>query len=504
MKDKKINRRRFIAATSIGTASAVFPGGYCLSGTSYRGKSKLAITGGKRLRERPFTSWPQSSKRIEDSLVETAKSGCWYRFQSGSKNVHTFEKKFAEFVGTKYCLATGSGTQSLHTALFAVGVEAGDEVLVTPLTYIASPQAIFLNNALPVFVDVDLNTFQMDPHKMEPLINANTKAIEPVHIAGNPCQIDEIMEIAKKHSLKVVEDAAQAHVAELNNKSIGTFGDLACYSFQDSKALPCGEGGAIVGDDKELIDLCYAFHNIGQPGTNSSVKGTIMGPKYRMNEWEGAVLLAQIDNVKGQVDLRNKNATYLTKRLDEIPGIVPQRLCKGVTKGTFYLYGFRYLKEYFNNVPKSKFLKALRAEGVSNTDMYFDRLNKRNFVEHTLNSKAFQLIYSKERLKRYREQNECPVNDKLCEQGVWLWQQFLLGTKKDMDDIADAIAKIYKNRDELANSYTLEGWEILASITITCYCKMTYSRKNTNFRSGTLYYEATYPRINAKSQSRAL
>ncbi|MCK4967145.1 DegT/DnrJ/EryC1/StrS family aminotransferase, partial [bacterium] len=150
--------------------------------------------------------------------------------------------------------------------------------------------------------------------------------------------------------------------------------------------------------------------------------------------------------------IRNRNAAYLSKRLDEIPGIVPQRLSKGVTKGTYYLYGFRYQKEYFNDVPKSKFLKALRAEGVSNSDMYFDRLNTRHFVEHTLNSKAFQLIYSKDRLKRYREQNECPVNDKLCEQGVWLWQQFLLGTKKDMDDIADAIIKIQENKEELAKS----------------------------------------------------
>lgn len=452
MYNKKINRRKFIAAASIGTAAAVFPGGHHLSGMNFRAKGKLAVMGGTRLRKKPFTSWPQSSSKIEESLVNTAKSGNWYRFESGSKNVSTFEKKFAKFVGTKYCLATGSGTQSLHTALYAVGVEAGDEVLVTPQTYIASPQAIFLCNALPVFVDVDIDTFQMDPDKMEPLINENTKAVEPVHIAGMPCQIDKVMEIARKHNLKVVEDACQAPVAVLNNKAIGTFGDLSCYSFQSSKVLPCGEGGAIVGDDKNLMDLCYAFHNIGIPRRNSSVKGSIIGPKYRMNEWEGAVLLSQIDTVKEQVDLRNKNAAYLTKRLDEIPGIVPQRLSKGVTKGTYYLYGFRYQKEYFNDAPKSKFLKALRAEGVSNSDMYFDRLNTKHFVEHTLNSKVFQMIYSKDRLEKYREQNECPVNDKLCEQGVWLWQQFLLGTKKDMDDIADAIIKIQENKEELAKS----------------------------------------------------
>jgi perosamine synthetase len=451
---QKINRRKFISAASVGAAAAVFPKGSYLSGMIFQSNNKLAILGGEPLRKKPFATWPQSSAKIEELLVATAKSGKWYRFENGSKNVSTFEKKFSDLIGTRYCLATGSGTQALHTALYALGVEAQDEVLVTPLTYIASPQAIFLCNALPVFVDVDIDTFQMDPDKMIPLINENTKAVEPVHIAGLPCQIDKIVEIARKHNMKVVEDACQAALAELNNKTVGTYGELGCYSFQSSKVLPCGEGGAIVGDDENLIDLCYAFHNIGIPRRDrvSSVKGSIIGPKYRMNEWEGAVLLAQIDNVKEQVDLRNVNAAYLSKKLDEIPGIIPQRLSKGVTKGTYYLYGFRYQKEYFNSVPKSKFLKALAAEGIPNTDMYFDRLNTQNFVEHTLNSKTFQIIYSKNRLKKYREQNECPVNDKLSEQGIWLSQQMLLGTREDMDNIADAIRKIQENKEELAKS----------------------------------------------------
>lgn len=449
-KQKGINRRRFISTASVGAAAAVFPGGNYISGMIIQSKDKLALLGGEPVRKEPFTSWPRSSSKIEESLVATAKSGNWYRFESGSRNVSTFEKKFAGFIGTKHCLATGSGTQALHTALYATGVEAGDEVLVTPMTFIASVQAIFLCNALPVFVDVNMDTFQMDPGKMEPLINTNTKAVEPVHIAGLPCQIDKIIEISRKHNLKVVEDSCQAALAELNNKTVGTFGELGCYSFQSSKVLACGEGGAIVGDDENLMDLCYAFHNIGMPRSNSSVKDSIIGPKYRMNEWEGAVLLAQMDNVKEQMNLRNENAAYLSERLDKIPGIIPQRLSKGVTKGTYYLYGFRYQREYFNNAPKNIFLKALSAEGIPNTDMYFDRLNTQHFIEHTLNSKAFKIIYPKERLSQYREQNECPVNDKLCGQGVWLWQQMLLGTKKDMDDIAGAIIKIQENKDALA------------------------------------------------------
>jgi perosamine synthetase len=453
-KNTKISRRKFISSASIGAAAAVFPGSDHLSGVIFQPSDRLAIMGGERLRKKPFTSWPQSGPKMEELLVETARSTKWCRMDNGSKTVNTFEKKFAEMTGAKYCLATGSGTQALHTALYAAGVEAGDEVLVSPLTYIASPNAIFLCNALPVFVDVDVDTFQIDPAKMEPLINANTKAVEPVHIAGLPCQIDKVVEVARKHNLKVVEDACQAALASLYGKNAGTFGDLGCFSFQSSKVIACGEGGAIVGDDENLIDLCYAFHNIGLPRRDkvSTVKGNIMGPKYRMNEWEGAVLLAQIDSFKAQVDQRNENAAYLSKRLDEIPGIVPQRLSKGFTKGAYYLYGFRYKKEYFNDVPRNKFLRALSGEGIPNTSMYFDRLNTQNFVEHTLNSKAFKLIYSKERLNRYREQNQCPVNDLLAEQGVWFSQQMLLGTRADMDDIADAIVKIQKNKADLAKS----------------------------------------------------
>jgi len=450
MDKKNITRRKFIAIASAGTASTVAARGINIFGNIDRKASTLAILGGDPIRTKRFPVWPQPNKQIEESLVTTFRSGKWHRFESGAKMVSTFEKKFAELIGTKRCLATGAGTQALHTALYSVGVGAGDEVLVTPCTYISSPQAILLCNALPVFVDVDLDTFQMDPDKMEPLINENTKAIEPVYIAGLPCQMDKIMNIAKKHSLKVVEDACQAHIAEFNGRKCGTFGELGCFSFQSSKVLPCGEGGAVVGNDDELMDRCYAFHNIGQPANKSSIKGSIIGPKYRMTEFEAAVLLPQFDTLEEQVNLRNKNAAYLTNRLNEIPGIIPQKLCKGVNRGTYYLYGFRYKKEYFSDIPRNTFLKALRAEGISNTTMYFDRLNKQHFIEHTLNSKAYQKIYSKERLRRYLEENNCPNNDQLSEEGVWLWQWFLIGTKEDMDDIANAIIKIYENKDKLA------------------------------------------------------
>ena len=373
-------------------------------------------------------------------------AGHWAQKGTDRDRWGEFEKRFAKMVGARHCLATGSCTQALHTALHAVGVEAGDEVLVAPCTYLASIQAVLLCNALPVFVDVDIDTFQMDPDQIEPLVNENTRVVEPVHIGGIPCRMDRLMEAAKKNNLKVVEDAAQAHLAEFKGKKCGTFGDLGCFSFQTSKVMCCGEGGAIVGDDGELMEKCYTYHNLGMSSDRGSVA---VGTKYRMHEFEAAVLNPQLATLAEQTKTRNENARYLADRLEEIPGIVPQKLHEGVTQAAYYIYGFRYQKEHFDDAPKDKFLRALRGEGLRFTTMYFDELNKQPFIENTLNSRTFQKIYSKQRLRQYREQNHCPHNDQLAEEGVWLPQYAFLGDRKLMDQIADAMAKIHENRDQL-------------------------------------------------------
>jgi perosamine synthetase len=259
--------------------------------------------------------------------------------------------------------------------------------------------------------------------------------------------MEALMSVAKKHELKVVEDAAQAHLAEVNGKKCGTYGDLGCFSFQSSKAIACGEGGAIVSEDEDLVEKCYTFHNIGM---STSHESAAIGTKYRMNELEAAVLNPQLATLAEQTRTRNANAVYLAGRLREIPGIAPQELHKGVTQAAYYIYGFRYQKEHFNDASKDKFLRALRAEGVRFTTMYFDRLNTQPFIENTLNSRTFQRCFSKQRLKRYLEQNHCPRNDQLSEEGVWLPQYAFLGDRKLMDDIADAIAKIQANKDQLA------------------------------------------------------
>jgi len=450
MSVKNFSRRGFLkkasAATAVAAAGAA--SGYGVVGST---AEKLAALGGTPVRSKPFTPWPPADAEIERSLVATFRSRRWGRMlrgpMEGQGRVVEFERRFAELIGAKYCLATGSCTQALHTALHAVGVSAGDEVLVAPCTFIASVQAILMCGALPVFVDVDLDTFQMDPQKIEPLVNENTRAVEPVHIAGLPCDMKRIMAVADRKGLKVVEDAAQAHLAEVDGQRCGTFGALGCFSFQTSKVIACGEGGAVVSDDLDLLQKCYTFHNMGLAAVPG---GGGIGTKYRMNELEAAVLLPQLSTAPGQIETRNRNARHLARRLAEIPGIVPQKLYPGVTRGAYYLYGFRYLKEHFNDAPRDLFLRALRAEGVRFTTMYFDQLNEQPFLENALNSPTFRKIFSRKRLQDYRERNHCPVNDRLSAQGVWLPQYVFLGDRRDMDDIAEAIAKIQRNCDQLA------------------------------------------------------
>lgn len=451
MSTQNVSRRKFLKDASAGTVAAVAAGTMTAYGSAAPKTGALAALGGSPVRTKPFASWPPVTAEMEQSLLAAFRSGKWGRTLQGPMEgaglVVEFEKRFAEMIGAAHCLATGSCTQSLHTSLHAIGIGAGDEVLVPPCTYIASIQAVLMCGALPVFVDVDLDTFQMDPEKIEPLVNGATRAVEPVHIGGLPCSMEKIMALAKKHGLKVVEDAAQAHLAEFKGKKCGTFGDLGCFSFQSSKVLACAEGGAIVGNDEALIERCYTFHNLGlSPKGKSAAAGT----KYRMHELEAAILLPQLATLPEQTQTRNDNAAYLAHRLAEIPGIVPQKLHEGATKAAYYIYGFRYQKEHFNDAPKEKFLRALRSERIPFTTMYFDELNKQPFLEDTLNSPTFQKIFSQERLKRYREENRCPVNDRLSAEGVWLPQYVFLGDKKDMDDIANAVAKIHEHKEQLA------------------------------------------------------
>jgi len=453
MKKNNLTRRQFLGSASAGAVAAVASGAVPTLGNVSKKAQKLAILGGQPVRTKPFPSWPIIDETDEKSVLSALRSGIWSR----GKMVATIEKRFAELVGAKYCLITGSGTQALNTALHVLGITGGDEVLVTPYTFVATVDAILLEDALPVFADIDPETFQINPDKLEEKITENTKAVLPVHINGGVVNMDKINSIAKKYDLKVVEDACQAILAEWRGKKVGTLGDLGCFSFQTTKNLTCGEGGAILGEDEKVIDRCYSFHNFGRPKGKYMARDKgghpILGTKYRISTIHAAILNAQMERVEEQTKKRSENADYLTSRIKEIPGIIPRKDYKETTRTAYYKYALRYKKEYFNGIPREKFFSAMRAEGIPCSwglgVLEGLPINREGLIEKTLNSKNFKKIYSKERLNKYREQNQCPESDRLCKEVMGFSGEFFIGTKKDMDDIADAVLKIYENRDKL-------------------------------------------------------
>jgi perosamine synthetase len=450
MKNNKISRRKFL--TSVSTAALVGTLAsnkiYAFDIMKHSTTNKLAILGGTSVRaNKIWPSWPYVDEKVVEAVDKTARSGIWCRIDPGNHNVTSFEKAYAQLMGTKYCVSTGSGTQALHTSVEALGIGPGDEIITTPYTDMGTIASILAARALPVLADIDRESFQFDPDDVERRINENTKAITAVHMMGQPCNMDRIMEIANKYHLYVIEDACQAHLASFRGKKVGTIGNLGCFSHQTSKVLSCGEGGSIIGNDEELMDRCFTVMN---HGTNRHGHSVTIGPKYRMNEFQAAILLAEMEKAVSQWKLRNENAVYLTSRLKECPGVVPQKLYEGTDSGSYYLYTMGYRKEYFNNVSREVFMRALGAEGVGISPYLSNGLHREPWVDHIIGLKVYQKMYSAERLKRYKEEMTCPVCDRVCNEMLMLWSSGpLLGTKSDMDDIANAIMKLYENRDQL-------------------------------------------------------
>lgn len=449
MKEHDLTRRQFIAAASASSLAAVASTTLPAYGGVTRKAGKLAILGGDPIRKnKAWPSWPHIDDQIVDAVVKTTKSGIWCRIQSASGTVPTFEKEFSKLMGTKFCVATGSGTQALHTCVEALGIGAGDEVITSPYTDPGTIAAILSARALPVLADLDPASYQLDPDDVEKRMTENTRAIMPVHMMGQPCHLERIMAIAQKHNLAVIEDAAQAHLSEYQGKKLGTIAPLGCFSFQSSKTIACGEGGAILGNDEELMDKCYTVHN---HGTSRRGRTEVIGPKYRMNEFEAAVLLAQLAGAQERFRRRNENAAHLTSRLKGCPGIVPQKLYEGTASGSFYIYAMSYKKQHFNNVDRSRFLKAVAAEGVSLSPYIEQGLHREPWVDHIVKTPAYQKTFSARRLRQFREEMSCPNCDRVCEEMAMIWASGpLLGTRADMDDIADAILKVYENRDKLS------------------------------------------------------
>ena len=272
--------------------------------------------------------------------------------------------------------------------------------------------------------------------------------------------MDRINALARKHNLKVIEDACEAHGGEWKGGKVGTLGDLGCFSFQTGKSLTCGEGGAILGHDEQLMDRCYSFHNLGRSkGSVAPRHGEsypILGTKCRMAEYQASILITQMETFEAECRRRSENAAYLTEKLEQIPGIIPRKDYAGVTRTAFYYYGFRYKKDQFDGLSRAKFIAAMNAEGVhANAGLGVisgKPMNKEGCLEDAFRSKAYQMIYPQEKLANYRRKTNAPPATCLSKRPWASTRRMLLGPRQDMDDIANAVAKIYENRRRLGSA----------------------------------------------------
>ena len=404
----------------------------------------LALLGGRPVRTIPFPAWPIFGRPEEERLLRTLRGGRWGKLDG--PEVAEFEARFAAMHGCRHGIGVVNGTVSLRIALMAAGVGAEDEVIVPPYTFFSTASAVVEANAVPVFADIDPDTFNLDPAAVEAAITPWTKAIIPVHFAGQVADMDALLAMARKHDLAVIEDAAHAHGAAWRGRPAGSLGHMASFSFQSSKNLTAGEGGILTTNDDALADACRSIHNCGRVGGGVWYEHHVVSGNYRLGEFQGAVLNCQLDRLDEQTKNRDANGRYLAARLAALPGLYPQARPADCTRHSQHLFMLRLVAGEFG-APRDAVLAALEAEGIPCSPGYGFPLPRQPMFR----DKAFGPYLQNARGRLDYDNVKCPNSDRVCRECVWLGQEMMLGGREDMDDIAAAFEKVYEHRRALAD-----------------------------------------------------
>jgi dTDP-4-amino-4,6-dideoxygalactose transaminase len=364
--------------------------------------------------------------------------------------------RFAALCGAKYGVCTSSGTTALQTAFEAAGIGYGDEVIVPAMTWIATASAVLATNGVPVFADTSARNFCLDPAAAEAAITPRTKAIVPVHIFGTTADMDAIDDVARRHNLRVIEDASHSHGSQWRRPDgsvhgTGAIGDAGCFSLQASKSLSAGEGGFILTDDEDFADRCWSMKNVGRPRKQG--EPFRLGFNFRMGEAAAATVLAGLESLEDELAIRERNGLTLNRRLAEIPGIRPARRDPRVVRQAYYGYVFAYEPEEWDGVPRSQFLKALKAEGVRAGDG-FPPVYRCEYWH--VRKERFPAAARYDPTSPEYQEPSCPVAERLAsEEQVTLPHVQLLGTEQDVLDIVRAVEKLFEYRHELAGEPAL-------------------------------------------------
>ena len=406
--------------------------------------SSLAMLGGKKAKGKPFPAWPYYDSSEERALKDVLESRVWWR-TPGTKTLE-FEKSFAKFHGARHGIAVTNGTAALEVTIAALGISGGDEVIVPNFTFVATASAVLFANALPVLVDVDPETYCIDPDLVEDAITSRTKAIIAVHMGGHPADLDRLKKIASRKRLALIEDSAHAHASEWRGQRVGTFGTAGTFSFQSSKLITAGEGGMIISNNDKFEVQARSVHDCGRMPGEWFYSHFIYGSNYRLSEWQGAILQVQLGRLDEQTKRRHHNARLLDRLLRAIPGITPQKLDDRCTRNGQYAYIFHVNKKQFAGLSTERFIEALNAEGIPDQASY-PPLHQLDMFRNGEYRKRLSGKQSKEKHKFLK--GKFPVTQRAAWETVWLPQPVLLGDEEDMHEIATAITKIQKNAKEL-------------------------------------------------------
>ena len=421
---------------------------------------KCAIIGGNPVREMPIPWMSTMGEEETKAVIDVMKSGVLSAFlaNSGDKfyggpKVKEIEEAFCKRFGSKHAISVNSATTALHTAVAACGIGPGDEVLVSPYTMVASASAILMNCAVPIFVDIDPDTYTMNPDEIEKWITPHTKAILTVNLFGLPSNLPRIMEIAKKHDLYVIEDNAQAPGAKVNGKEAGTIADIGVFSLNYHKVIHSGEGGILLTDNDGLARRCQLIRNHGELALDEQddMDAGILGSNIRMSELHAAIGIEQLKKLDTFLESRHALADRITEGFNKRNGFSPVKVPEGYTH-SYYVYPFKFNKEVWG-ISRENFAKAMAAEGFPLGVGYVKPIYLMNIYKHkrVFNDTTYPFAFIENPTQEYKK-GLCPVVERMH------YEELLTAdicripfSGKDIDDFFAAIDKIWEEKSKLAH-----------------------------------------------------
>jgi dTDP-4-amino-4,6-dideoxygalactose transaminase len=410
---------------------------------------KLAITGGEPSRKKRFDPWPVYTEKERAALEDVLTNRNWGGQPFPGKHGDAFAKKFAAYHTAKYGQTVNTGTVAIQAALKAIDIRPGDEVLVPAYTWEGTVGPVLLVNAVPIFVDVDPESYCMDASQIESLLTPKTRAILPVHLGMRFADLDAIMAIAKKHNLKVIEDCAHVHGGMWRDKGAGSTGDLGAFSFQSSKLMTSGEGGAVITNNLEYFERVQSYINAGRRSVTDQFKKRLIGFNYRLGEFQAAVLGPQLDRLPEQGRVRQANMDYFESRIRGTRGIGLLKPEPRITRPAPYGYVLKYFAEQMKDIPRAAFVGALQLEGIPCDGLFYEPVYRSSLFP--LDPNDFPaLSWGRPKPLDLRNMYKCPASERAAyHEAVWFSHHLFLGGKEDVDSIVNAILKVMENIEEL-------------------------------------------------------